>query len=189
MQKIIIDVFRSSSTIVAALHSGAESIKPVLSPEEGLKLGEKGYITVGEYKGKKLPGYDYHNSPSKMLELDLEGKKIAMCTTNGTLAILNSPECFIGCFMNAKYVSKLNAIPYPVGRLGKFAIEDDLCAHVILAERYNLNPDYKNIKENIITLGRKIPKEDLELCLSFNEYLIIPYYDGIEIRKLRERKI
>jgi 2-phosphosulfolactate phosphatase len=192
MKKIIIDVLRSSSTIVAAFYSGVESIKPVLRPSEGLELKNEGYITVGEYKGKPLEGYDFQNSPSQMLDLDLRGKKIALCTTNGSGRIIESPNSYIGCFMNAKFVANLDAIPYPVGRLGSHAIEDDLCALVITAERYDINVDIEKIKDSITKKfndyvtkeGRAIPKRDLDICLTFNEFPILPYYNGHDIRKL-----
>lgn len=187
--RIVIDVLRTSSTIVAAFHSGARAVKPVIHPLEGLELGKDGYITVGEYRGRKLPGYDFHNSPSQLMGRDLSGKRIALCTTNGSFALISSGEAYIGCFMNASYVAELDATPYPVGRLGKPAIEDDLCAHAILAERHGLTVDYARIEEMITgefenyveREDREIPHEDLELCLSFNEYNILPYYNGREV--------
>lgn len=178
---------------MAALYSGAEAVKPLLHPLKGLELGEEGYVTVGEYRGKKLSSYDYNNSPSEMLNQNLKGKKVAICSTNGSLAIVESPGSYVGCFMNLKYMAEVNAVPYPVGRLGNFAIEDDLCAHSILALRHGIDLDYEGVKKKIterfqgyLREGREIPMEDLEVCLQPNSYPLVPYYDGDEVRPIQQ---
>lgn len=56
---VIIDVFRATSTIAAALHNGAESVLPVASVAECIELGTKieNSITAGERDGKVADGH------------------------------------------------------------------------------------------------------------------------------------
>ena len=63
---IVIDVLRATSTINTILFSGAKSVKPVESLEECMKLRDKGYIIMAERMGKKVEGFDYGNSPTKI---------------------------------------------------------------------------------------------------------------------------
>ena len=67
---IVIDVLRATSTINTILFYGAKSVKPVESLEECMKLRDKGYIIMAERMGKKVEGFDYGNSPTK-IERDL----------------------------------------------------------------------------------------------------------------------
>ena len=62
---VIIDIFRATSTITAALHNGARCVIPVASVAECITIGESlpGSITAGERDGKIAPGLQYGNSP------------------------------------------------------------------------------------------------------------------------------
>src|SRR5687768_569133 len=62
---VIIDVFRATSTIAAALHNGAARIIPVASVEECIELGRNtaNSLTAGERDGKVAAGLEYGNSP------------------------------------------------------------------------------------------------------------------------------
>ncbi|HMK45224.1 MAG TPA: 2-phosphosulfolactate phosphatase [Methanocella sp.] len=82
---LVVDVLRASSTIIAVLFRGAEKVIPVEDQGEALLLGEKlGAITIGERHGVRIDGFDYGNSPTEMLNVDLRGKTVVMTTTNGT---------------------------------------------------------------------------------------------------------
>ena len=62
---VIIDVFRATSTIAAALHNGANAIIPIDSVDACIELGTRlpNSITAGERDGKVAPGLQYGNSP------------------------------------------------------------------------------------------------------------------------------
>ena len=55
---VIIDVFRATSTIAAALHNGAKCVIPVASVEECISLGKdtENSLTAGERDGKVAAG-------------------------------------------------------------------------------------------------------------------------------------
>ena len=87
---VIIDIFRATSCMVTALANGAESIYPVNSTDECANLGKQGYLTAAERGGRHVEGFDFGNSPIPYTKGVLSGKRLAMTTTNGTLAISES---------------------------------------------------------------------------------------------------
>src|SRR5690606_35189552 len=58
---VIIDVFRATSTIAAALDNGARCVLPVASVEECILLGQQlpDSITAGERDGQIAPGLQH----------------------------------------------------------------------------------------------------------------------------------
>src|SRR3569833_3391609 len=64
---VIIDVFRATFTIAAALHNGAKCVIPVASVSECIEIGHKtpDSITAGERDGKIADGLQHGNSPSE----------------------------------------------------------------------------------------------------------------------------
>src|ERR1700761_9215721 len=102
---VIIDVFRATSTIAAALHNGAECVIPVASVAECIKIGSetKNSITAGERDGKIAEGLQHGNSPSEYPASFIAGKTLVLTTTNGTrlLHMIKESEAIItGSFLN-----------------------------------------------------------------------------------------
>jgi 2-phosphosulfolactate phosphatase len=82
---VIIDVLRATSTIAAALHNGAQSIIPVDSVAECIRIGRQiDAITAGERDGKVAEGLQYGNSPFEYPASFISGKTLVLTTTNGT---------------------------------------------------------------------------------------------------------
>jgi len=114
---IVVDVFRSSTTIVTALENGAEEIVPCASIDEARKLKEKlgnKALLVGERMGFKPEGFDFNISPRFMKPEVISGKKIVYCSTNLMKVVshcLNAETLLIGALTNSRAVAKyLNAI-------------------------------------------------------------------------------
>ncbi|HAJ99065.1 MAG TPA: 2-phosphosulfolactate phosphatase, partial [Bacteroidales bacterium] len=107
---VIVDIFRATTAICAALHNGVKSIIPVAEIWESEAYKQKGYIVAGERDGHKLQCADIGNSPFNFLDPSLRGKTIAMNTTNGTQAIkvANNTGCVvvIGSFLNLDAVAQ-----------------------------------------------------------------------------------
>lgn len=106
---VIIDVFRATSTITAALHNGAKCIIPVATVQECIEKGAgiAGSITAGERDGKVAEGLQYGNSPSEYPRDFVQDKTIVLTTTNGTrlLHMINeASEIIIGSFLNLNAV-------------------------------------------------------------------------------------
>jgi len=75
---VVIDVFRAFSTACYAFHCGAEKIIPVgdIDIAYSLKNSHPGYILMGERNEIKMPGFDFGNSPTHILNVDFKGKTI-----------------------------------------------------------------------------------------------------------------
>lgn len=102
---VIIDVFRATSTIAAALHHGAKCVIPVAGVDECIRLGAEtpDSITAGERDGKVAEGLQYGNSPSEYPEAFIKGKTLVLTTTNGTrlLHMVKDADTIItGSFLN-----------------------------------------------------------------------------------------
>ncbi len=106
---VIIDIFRATSTISAALDNGAKCVIPVASVEECIELGVQidNSITAGERDGKVAEGLQHGNSPLEYPRSFIEGKTLVLTTTNGTRLlhmIEGASEIVIGSFLNLDVV-------------------------------------------------------------------------------------
>jgi 2-phosphosulfolactate phosphatase len=102
---VIIDVFRATSTIAAALHNGAKCVVPVASVEECISRKDaiENCITAGERDGKVAPGLQYGNSPLEYPISFIQDRVLALTTTNGTklLHMVSDADSIItGSFLN-----------------------------------------------------------------------------------------
>ena len=137
---VVIDVIRATTSIVEALANGAGRIYPMASTEDAVRLaqslGREESILCGERKGVKVEGFDLGNSPWEFTSERVAGKKLAMSTTNGTIALSVAGEAqrvLVGAFTNLGAVTReVSGDPSLVvlcaGREGVFAIDDALCA-------------------------------------------------------------
>lgn len=102
---VVIDIWRASSTIITVLAHGAQAVIPCPSENECRKLRSSSTLIAGERGGAKLPGFDFGNSPTELLQSNLTSKKLALSTTNGTAAIeaakVRANMVWIGGFLNA----------------------------------------------------------------------------------------
>ncbi|RYE24153.1 MAG: 2-phosphosulfolactate phosphatase [Sphingobacteriales bacterium] len=106
---VIIDVFRATSTIAAALHNGAKCVIPVASVQECIDLGKQidNSITAGERDGKVADGLEYGNSPSEYPASFVAGKTLVLTTTNGTRLlhmVKGADKIITGSFLNLSAV-------------------------------------------------------------------------------------
>src|SRR5690349_11875109 len=87
---VVVDIFRATSCMVAALANGVASITPYASLNDCLAMKSNGYDTAGERDGKKVEGFDHGNSPFEYMVEEMKGRRLAFTTTNGTQAIAKS---------------------------------------------------------------------------------------------------
>ncbi len=149
---VIIDIVRASSTICTAFYYGADEVLPVADKSKALSYKQQGYLIAGERNGEKLQGFDFGNSPFEFMTTDLEGKKLAITTTNGTQNIekvsqhlgMNS-EIVIGAFVNYKVLlnylrgSGKNILLVCSGWKGNVSIEDTLFAGKLIDDLNRFN--------------------------------------------------
>ena len=144
---VVVDVLRATSCMITALAEGVEEIHPVASLDECRNLKAKGYFTAAERGGEQVEGFDLGNSPLSYLNRAYAGKKVAVTTTNGTLAITKSApyakQVIIGGFLNLSAMAGyLREQPEDVvilcaGWKGKVNMEDTLFAGALLQELEN----------------------------------------------------
>jgi 2-phosphosulfolactate phosphatase len=88
----VIDILRATTSMCAALSSGAKAIIPVASTEEALRLaqtiGSADVLLAGEKNCVRIDGFQLGNSPLEMTEAAVRGKRLIVSTTNGTKALL-----------------------------------------------------------------------------------------------------
>ncbi|MBI4417554.1 MAG: 2-phosphosulfolactate phosphatase [Ignavibacteriales bacterium] len=145
---VVIDVLRSSTTVIAALQNGAREVIPVASVESAVKVSGSlfGDVTLrgGERNGKMIQGFNLGNSPLEYTELMVRGKSIIFCTTNGSVAMAKcryARSMAVGAFVNmssvVEYIRGLNSdvLLLCAGRppgVGGFSLEDSVCAGMII---------------------------------------------------------
>ena len=144
---VVLDVLRASCTSVTALGNRAIEVIPVVETAEAIELAKSlGYsecVVGGERKGLKIEGFELGNSPAEYSEAKVAGKKVILCTTNGTKAIKNfqgASEVLIGSFLNAQTiadyvkesVARMHLVLVCSGRDQHLCLEDLACAGLIV---------------------------------------------------------
>ena len=156
---VVIDVLRSSTSICAALTSGAKGVIPTNGPGEAgemwTKVGSDMAVLAGERNGIKIENFQLGNSPLEFTEKTVGGKFVIMTTTNGTAVFskVNNAAPVLSCALtNISAVAERLAtedkdlIIACAGRDGHFSIEDTLCGGMLihlLVEKHG-----KTIKQN-----------------------------------------
>jgi 2-phosphosulfolactate phosphatase len=197
---VVVDIFRATSTMVSALAHGVTEILPFADLEACRAMQSQGYLIAGERNGLTAPGFDLGNSPVAFLEGKYEGKKLAMTTTNGTVALEKSKGAaviLIGAFPNLQatvtYIQSrnLDVLIHCAGWKGRFNLEDSLFAGALvqaLGESHSNREDgalamgslFTQVGGNLVTylsqashakrLQNHGIEADIDFCLSLNLY-------------------
>lgn len=87
---IVLDIIFATSSITAALESGAHRVIPALSLDEAEQISKRlipgGWILAGEKDAEAFTGYRSYE-PLALLTPDMAGKDLVYATTNGTVAL------------------------------------------------------------------------------------------------------
>jgi len=193
---VIIDVFRSSNTIIACLARGADYVIPVGKLEEAYRL-KKAYpdhLLIGERKSQTPGGFDFGNSPSKAASMDLKNKPVILTTSAGTQGIVHATgadEILIASFANAgsiiEYIRKANPRYVTLAPMGfessEKADEDEQCALYLKEQLKGESSSFDVMKQKLLKSKgaerlRKIGREDdLHYALQLDIHRIIPQYN------------
>jgi 2-phosphosulfolactate phosphatase len=181
---VIIDVFRAFSVCCYVFDSGATRIIATAGVDEAFQLKTKysNSVLVGERDEKKIPGFNFGNSPTEILQADL---RVIHTTTAGTQGLINATEADIvlaGSFVNAgaivQFIKALDPALVTLVAMGYRATisaeEDLLCADYIKDGLLNRNTvSDENIAALINTSGKRFfypdnisfsPPSDFFLC-------------------------
>ncbi len=205
---VVVDILRATSCMVSGLANGVKEIVPVATLEECKALQEAGYLAAAERNGSKADGFDMGNSPFEYMDDKVKGGKVAVTTTNGTLAIsksLKAKEILIGAFLNldalAKYLKNKeeDIIVLCAGWKGKFNLEDTLfagalchqlksdfafaCDAPLAAEAMYITArkdmmKYMEDSSHAKRLAKLNVKKDIAYCVQESIYDVIPYLLG-----------
>jgi 2-phosphosulfolactate phosphatase len=142
---VIIDVFRATSTIAAALQNGAKAIIPVDSVPRAIEISKNiDCIAAGERDGMIAAGLEHGNSPLEYHREFIENRILVLTTTNGTrllhMALEKNADTIIsGSFPNLSAVcdfiisQKKNVILGCAGWKDRFNLEDTLFAGAVIS--------------------------------------------------------
>lgn len=107
---VVIDVVTASTSIVTLVERGARYVRPFGDAQAAREFGERteDCLLVGEDGGEPLAGFDYVPLPLQLRAVPLEGRPVAIRTTNGTRAVekIGDGEIFIGSTVNAAAVAE-----------------------------------------------------------------------------------
>lgn len=142
---VIIDVFRATSTIAAALYNGAKAVIPVDSVPKAIEISRNiDCIAAGERDGMIAAGLEHGNSPLEYQREFIENRVLVLTTTNGTrllhMALERNADTIIsGSFPNLSAVcdylllQKKNVILGCAGWKDRFNLEDTLFAGAVIS--------------------------------------------------------
>ncbi len=142
---VIFDIFRASTSMAAALNSGADEIHPAGSIAEAKSMREKmgdSLLMAGERGGLKIEGYDFGNSPREMISDKISGRKVIFNSTNGTKLLrkfTGFENVCVGSFVcmsaTVSYLDKFELDPVIccAGQEGKFSGEDTMAAGMLIS--------------------------------------------------------
>src|SRR5579871_89515 len=104
---VVIDVFRSSTTIVHALAAGCQAVRPVEEVEDARRLAGAlpagKVLLAGERGGRPLSGFDLGNSPGEFTAARCRDLTVILTTSNGTRALVlaaAAERVLVGAFVN-----------------------------------------------------------------------------------------
>lgn len=141
---VIIDVFRATSTIAAALHNGARAVIPVDSVPKAIEMGKNiDGIAAGERDGMIAEGLQHGNSPLEYTREFIENRNLVLTTTNGTRLLQmaldrNASKIIAGSFPNLSAICDFlisegkDVVLGCAGWKDRFNLEDTLFAGAVI---------------------------------------------------------
>lgn len=161
---VVVDVLRATTTIAAALASGARQVIPCLEVEQARETARRqpGEVLLGgERNGVKIPGFDLGNSPEEYAPSRVAGKTVVFTTTNGTRAMMacrRARRVLLGSFVNFSAVChelsrEVGQSPPPgldllcAGTRGEVTREDALLAGAVVDELTRQLPDQLDVND------------------------------------------
>lgn len=142
---VVLDIFRASTSMAAALDAGAARLffAGSIVEAEAMKTAHgRNVVMAGERDGYRIEGYDLGNSPRDMSPEILSGRDVIFNSTNGTKLLKRfeaSDTVIVGSFvcLDAVVSHVLSFSADPViccaGTVGKFSGEDTLAAGMIIS--------------------------------------------------------
>jgi 2-phosphosulfolactate phosphatase len=190
---VVIDVIRAFTNAAFVFSKGAREIYPVSRVREAIefKTQHANSLACGEVDGIPPQGFDFGNSPTQVLKLDLDGKTIVQRTGAGTQGVarsLNAETMLATSFVIAdatrRYIQKLapECVTFVVtGQTFTAGGDEDLaCAHYLEELLKGNTPDPFPYLERVRNSNDaqifydparpEFPPEDIEHCTSIDKF-------------------
>jgi 2-phosphosulfolactate phosphatase len=166
---VVFDVLRATTTIIAALAAGIQSVRAFANLDEAKTAARAnpGVILCGEMNALPAPGVDMGNSPGQFRP-EHSGRNIFLSTTNGTKALnaaRSAANLFTGALVNASAAAKAAAstnqdvLLLGSGTNGDIAMEDTIgagavCNHLLETGKYSLTNDAARMAHRLFLASR-----------------------------------
>ena len=190
---VVIDVIRAFTNAAFVFSQGAREIHPVSKVKEALqfKANNPGALACGEVDGIPPEGFDFGNSPTQVLTLDLHGKTIVQRTGAGTQGVARSLHAgtmlaasFVVANATVQYIRKLipESITFVVtGQTFSAGGDEDLaCANYMEAVLKGQAPDPAPFLERVRKSNDaqifhnparpEFPASDIDHCSSIDKF-------------------
>jgi len=190
---VVIDVLRAFSTAAYAFAAGVNEIYLTREVGEALALRDRlpGSLIAGEVGGLPVPGFDFSNSPSDLVNLDLRGRRLIQRTSAGTQGVVLSTRAqhllatsFVCAGATARFIRGLDPqqLTFVITGDGpnRNGDEDAACADYLEALLYNQNPEIDPYLQRVrnSTSGRafadpaqtELPAADLDYCMQLDRF-------------------
>jgi len=186
---LIIDVLRAFSTAAYAFSRGAKEICLVSGVDEALELKERtpNSKAMGEVGGLPPEGFDFGNSPTRILEQDLSGITLIQRTGAGTQGAVRSKNAdimlavsFVVAKATMEYVLRLKPDEITFVITGGVDNAEDLaCAEFLQKQFLGQAVDTSNYIHRVISSRDafqhmedhpQFPKSDLNYCTRINAF-------------------
>lgn len=186
---LVIDVLRAFSTAAYTFSRGAKEIWLVGTVEEAISLKEKipNSKAMGEVHGIPPEGFDFGNSPTRILEQDLNGLTIIQRTSAGTQGVVRSVNANVmyatsfvvaQATMNSALQLKPEKVTFVITG-GEDNAEDLACAEFLERQFNGQAVEIEDYIRRIVTskdasqhLGThpQFPKSDLDYCTRIDAF-------------------
>lgn len=186
---LVIDVLRAFSTAAYAFSRGAKEIYLVSEVQEALDLKSKtkNAKAMGEVSGLPPEGFDFGNSPTRILEHDLTGITLIQRTgagTQGAVRCKNADVMLATSFVVAQatinYVLKLNPNEITFVITGGMGNDEDVACAEFLEKQFTgqeveTGSFIKRVYDSRDALEHmpdhlQFPKADLDYCTRINYF-------------------
>lgn len=195
---VIIDVFRAFTTAAFCVAAGAREVALVADHTHALalKANDPDLFLTGEIGGRPIPGFDTGNSPSRIVDLDLRGRRVVQRTsagTQGVAAAAGATEIVLGSLVIAsatvRYLRGRDAISLvAMGTAGgDDHAEDEICAAYLEQLLLGAAPAAPTISLAAAEVWPDwFPRRDAELALEVDRFrfaLPVTREDGLLIAR------
>jgi len=211
---VVIDVFRAFSTACYCIAAGCDEIFAVGDEQRARALGARypASVLLGERYGRRLPGFDFGNSPSEVASQSFVGKTVIHTTHAGTQGLVNAHNADIvltGAFVNARatasYIRQLAPAYVTLVRMGLHASEPsdednmyaDYLAALLRGEAVDERGIYSALRRSPYAARffdpaqPWSPEADFDHCLSFNRFnfVLLAQTCGLDVCKLEKKEV